>query len=115
VILIATWALGQEEIDFMTPDSIRYENGTPATLAEYRDRMHDTSITLLAESGSMEQHIFSDIVADVRFSDAAGCWCVSGRGVIPKDLDLTDPAASDLEIEEQMSYSRFVYRIKVIR
>lgn len=60
---------------------------------------------------------FSRLLYDalVRYDQIARTWAVSGEGVEPFGLDLTDPRAKDDQIIAELSTYPIVYRTRIHR
>lgn len=94
---------------------MRFENGTPATLTHYHQYLDCTVRTDESGAGYVEEVFDSDIVADVRFDGFAGHWAISGEGVEPQALFLSDPNASDEQIIAELFTLPVVYRARIHR
>lgn len=114
MILIASWTKDQD-LSVEEPTSVRWEDGSPATLDDYRQHMMDTHKFICESVGRVELHMFPSIVAEVSFDVFAKAWRVSGRGVIPATLDITDPQAKDDEIIAELYTLPIVYRATIKR
>src|SRR3954447_17599144 len=69
------------------PNSLHWEDGTPATLEDYARHMASTHRYLQDETtGAVEMHMFPEVIANVRWDQTAGTWTVSGPCVIPAPL-----------------------------
>jgi hypothetical protein len=77
--------------------------------------MLDTHKFIHDGQGPVELHMFPSIVAEVSFDAAAKAWRVSGQGVIPAKLDITDPQAKDDEIQSELYTFPIVYRAVIKR
>src|SRR6266478_1538277 len=107
-VLIAKWTPGQ---DFSAdrPYTVVWGDGRPATYEDYLAHMVGTHSWLEGSNG-MELYMFSDIVAEVRYDHHVQRWHVSGIGVTPATLDLTDPNAPDDQIVAELYTHPIVYQ-----
>lgn len=112
--LIARWYGFNPDMN-EPPDEMRFGNGTPATVDDYRRYFGCTARTVESESGYVEQVFDPDIVADVRFDRFAGHWAISGDGVEPEALFLNDPNASDDQIIAELFTLPVIYRTRIHR
>jgi hypothetical protein len=112
--LIARWSRNQD-MSIEDPQTVLWLDGTLATIDVYRQHILDTHTGLLAHPDRFEQHIFPNIVAVVSYDKEQGRWVVSGRGVIPATLDLTDPEAADDDIQAELYTYPIVYKAKITR
>jgi hypothetical protein len=112
--LVASWSI-EQDMSTEDPESVQWLDGRPSTAAVYRQHMLDTHTVLFDQSGRLEMHIFPSIVAAVRFDKDKGRWCASGRGVIPKTLDIADPNATDENIQAELYTYPIVYKATIIR
>jgi hypothetical protein len=113
--LIAKWNRGQET-SIETPVSVVWENGSPATLADYRTHELDTRILCSNDGAETECHMFPDIVADVSFEQNVHDWVMRGPGVIPAALDVKNPNAQDCDIYAALiTFPTVVYKVRIIR
>jgi hypothetical protein len=114
LILIASWARDQD-FSVEDPRSVRWEDGSPATLNDYHEHLLDTQKVINEGDGDIELHMFPSIVAEVSFDTSVKAWVVTGRGVIPATLDVTDPQAKDDQIIADLSTFPIVYRAVIKR
>jgi hypothetical protein len=112
--LIARWN-GRNRNMNRLPDEVLWENGRRASLDDYRRHLDCTSRMVDTVPGCMEQHFEPDIVADVRYDHFAGQWAISGDGVEPTGLQLTDPNAPDEQIIAELFTFPVVYRARIHR
>jgi hypothetical protein len=111
--LIAKWMIDQDaSID--PPRVVRWADGSPATHIDYLTHMVDTH-TCISGINGIELHMFPDVMADVRYDDFARTWVISGVGVTPAALDLTDPNAPDEQIIAELYTYPIVYRARIHR
>jgi hypothetical protein len=97
------------------PSSLKWDNGTPASLDDYMKHQLDTHSLHVGDDGGMECHMFPEIVANVTFDADVQDWVMSGRDVNPAALGLNDLAASDREILAEIFTFPTVYRHMIIR
>lgn len=114
MILIACWTQDQDP-SVEHPKSVRWADGRKATLDDYQRHMLDTHKLIYDGTGLMELHMFPNIVAEVSYDLQAKAWMVSGRGVIPQMLDITDPQAEDDQIIAELYSFPVVYRAIIKR
>jgi hypothetical protein len=112
--LIATW-LRDQDISEEDPHSIRWEDGSVATLADYVRHSTDTHMWLGDCNDAQEMHMLPEVVAEVTYDRLAGHWCIGGPGVCPNTLDLSDPNAKDEEIIAELYTFPIVYRARICR
>jgi hypothetical protein len=114
MMLIASWNHDQD-FSLEEPVAVRWYDGTVATLSDYHDHKLDTHTFVNPSTQTVEQHMFPSIVAEVAYEKALGAWRLSGRGVIPSTLTLTDPGAKDYEIIAELFALQIVYRANIVR
>lgn len=112
--LIATW-LDPEDNDIGTPDIVVWDDGSPATVADFREHAYDTHFCAVNDHFQLEKHLFPDIVGEVKFEHDVHDWVVRGDGVVTAALDLKDPSASESEIIGALYLLPIYYRAVVIR
>jgi hypothetical protein len=112
--LIAKWK-PELEPAYDEPSSVVWEDGTPATLNDYRTHELDTHSLHASDDGGIECHVFPDIVADVTFDANVHDWVMSGQDLNPAALGLNDPAATDEAILAEIFTFPTVYRHRIIR
>lgn len=112
--LIARW-YGKNPDMNNPPEEVRWGNGIPATLDDYRQHGIYTSRIIESDAGYVEQVFEPDIVADVRFDSFAGHWTISGEGVQPEALFLNDPDATNEQIIAELFTLPIVYRARIHR
>jgi hypothetical protein len=111
--LIAKWNPDQDPtVD--RPDSIRWDNGMPATLEDYARHLIDTNASDYGEDGTLAMTMYPDVVADVRYDRSISCWVCHGpdRKMI---LELDDPDVADDQIIAEMSTHPVFYRAVIHR
>lgn len=112
--LIATWTSDQNPATEM-PRSLKWDNGTPATMDDYRAHSLDTHSLHASGDGGMECHMFPDLVAEVVYDWFANDWVVKGRGVVTAALELHNPNATNEQITAELFTFPIVYRAKIVR
>jgi hypothetical protein len=112
--LIASWNQDQD-FSIEEPVAVRWHDGTVATMDDYHEHRLDTHTFVTPSAQTIEQHMFPSIVAEAGYDQNLGAWRLSGRGVIPNTLDLTDPYAKDDEIIAELFASPIVYRTNIVR
>jgi hypothetical protein len=112
--LIAKWNQGQEP-GIEEPSSVVWEDGSPATIADYRKHELDTRISYSHDDGEIQCHMFPHVIADVRFEQDVWDWVVRGQGVIPVALDIKNPKALDGDIYAALISISTVYKARIIR
>jgi hypothetical protein len=112
--LIAKWSLGQEP-GIEKPSLVVWEDGSPATLADFRTHELDTRILYSNDDGETDCHMFPDIVAYVSFEENVQDWVVRGQGVIPAALDVKNPQALDGDIYGALISLPTLYKARIIR
>jgi hypothetical protein len=91
----------EETADFQTPAEVKWEDGSPATIEDYRKHQLCTQSVQPSEKGLVTV-ICPDIVAVTRYDSAKGHWVLyTDRGTM--DLDETDPNASDADLDAQLA------------
>jgi hypothetical protein len=112
--LIGKWSDGQEP-GTEEPSSVVWEDGSLATLADFRTHELDTRTLYSNDDGETECHMFPDIVADVSFEENVRDWVVRGHGVIPAALDVKNPQALDGDIYAALITLPTVYKARIVR
>jgi hypothetical protein len=97
------------------PRSITWEDGTSATLDDFRSHSSHTSRFVIGPQAKKEVHIYPDIVADVYFDRYAKSWAIRGEGVTACALDVCDPLATDHDIIAALATLPMFYRVKINR
>jgi hypothetical protein len=112
--LIATWTQHQDAGEM--PTSVKWEDGTPATLDDYERHQLDTRSFHPIDDGGRECHMWPDIVADVTFDATVQDWVMRGQDVNPAALDVKNPKAPDCEIYAALiTFPPVVYKVRIIR
>jgi hypothetical protein len=113
--LIAKWSRGQEP-GIEEPSSVVWEDGSPATMADYRTHELDTRISYPNDDGETQFHMFPDVIADVSFEQDVQDWVMRGQGVISAALDLKNPKAPDADIYAALiTFPTVLYKARIIR
>jgi hypothetical protein len=97
------------------PSSVKWGDGTVATLDDFSAHQLDTHTFRFDGSNSLERHMFPEIVAEVTFDRAVKDWVVRGPGVTTVGLELNDPNARDEEIMAELYTFPIVYRANIVR
>ena len=112
--LIAKWK-PELEPAYDEPSSVVWEDGTPATLNDYRTHELDTHSLHATDNGGMECHMFPEIVAEVAFDQDVRDWVVRGPGVVTFGLELHDPNAKDEQIIAELYTFPLIFRANIVR
>jgi hypothetical protein len=112
--LIARWTEHQDA-STEQPYSVSWEDGTPATLSDFKRHLLDTHSLHHDELGRVEQHFYPDVVAQVKWDQAAMDWVVSAPDIQTFALELHDPHVKDDQIVEALYTFRKVYRARIVR
>lgn len=112
--LIARW-YGKNLDTTNPPDEILWENGQRATFDDFRRHLDDTSRIIDSAPHHSERHFYPDVVADVRYDRFGGHWAISGEGVEPTGLFLSDPDAPDEQIIAELFTLPVIYRARIHR
>ncbi len=105
--LIVQWGPA-ETADFQVPVEVRWEDGSPATIEDYRKLHLCTQSVHSAETGLVTV-ICPDIVAVTKYDSAKGHWVLS-VGDQFMDLDETDPNASDESLDRELSTHPMIFQ-----
>lgn len=112
--LIASWTMSQDPtVDL--PATVKWEDGSPATIQDYVGHLDDTHRWVVDAPGGPVRISWPSLVATARFDPISGVWAVSGHGVTPAALDLTDPDAPDDQIIADLYTFPTVYRARIHR
>jgi hypothetical protein len=112
--LVATW-LSSQVPGLDCPYSVCWEDGSEATEKDYDSHRRDTRISVPTNSGGCTWHFFPDVVAEAYYCPVGGVWGLRGDCVDPVSLCITNPFASDDEINNAISALPIEYRVKIIR
>jgi hypothetical protein len=112
--LIAKW---KPELDpaYDEPSSVVWEDGTPATLNDYRTHELDTHCLHTSDEGEVQRHMYPDIVAEITYEPNVQDWVMRGQDVNTAALELHDPNATDVQILAEVFTFPTVYRHRIIR
>jgi hypothetical protein len=112
--LTARW---QRDQDTTTeePCSIRWGDGTAATLNDYRKHQLDTHTLRFDEPDHVALDMFPDIVAEVTFDRNVMDWVVRGPGIVAVGLERNNPDATDEQIIAKLYTFPFVFRANIVR
>jgi hypothetical protein len=104
--LVVHWAS-----DLQTPAKFEWDDGAPATAADYDRYGASTYVHTMLAEGTLATIYDIDAVAFVRFDAALGRWvCTQGRNMIVLDVD--DPQATDADIQSEIGmYDRATGRL----
>jgi hypothetical protein len=112
--LIAKWKPNLEPA-YDEPSSVVWEDGTAATLNDYRTHELDTHRLHASDDGGTECHMFPDIVAEIIFEPNVQDWVMRGQDVGTAALGLRDPAATDVEILAEIFTFPTIYKHTITR
>jgi hypothetical protein len=112
--LIATW-LNTQVPGFDCPHSVFWEDGSEAAEKDHYAHRRDTCISVAIKSGGRHWHLFPDVVAEAYYCPHGRVWGVRGDGIEPESLGITDPLATDDEINNAISALPIEYRVKITR
>jgi hypothetical protein len=112
--LIAIWAPSQD-ISLDQPRSIRWADGSKATLDAYIEHSVGTRILREDHPDRIELHMYPDVVGDVTYDVFAGSWVVKDAGLGGFSLEVADPQAKDEELIGALSALPVVYRAQIRR
>jgi hypothetical protein len=111
--LIARWKPEQDwSVDL--PYTVYWSNGSPATSEDYLTHLLDTH-TFSSGTDGIKLHMFPGIVANVHFDWTSRAWVVSGAGVKPAVLNISDPSATDDSILAELYTWPIVYSTRIHR
>jgi hypothetical protein len=112
--LIAKWSPEQEPA-YEEPSKVVWEDGSSATVADYRAHLLDSHSLHASDDGGMECHMYPDIVGEVIYDMFAKSWVVRSPGLTTAALELHDPDATDDEITTELFSLPIVYRANIVR
>lgn len=113
-ILIAKWTVDQDPcVD--PPATVCWKDGNPATINDYVVHSIDTHHLSVDENGCMKCEMHPDIVVDLSWDKFAASWAVSGEGIEPFALQLSDQDATDAEIIGELYLFPVVYKAIIHR
>lgn len=111
--LIAKWTRQQDpSVDL--PHTVHWSDGSTASTDDYLTHSLDTHTCKNGIDG-MELRMFPDIVAVVHYDRTSGAWVISGVGVKPTVLNISDRDASDDCILAELYTWPTVYRARIHR
>ena len=111
--LIAKWKPEQDcSVDL--PHTVYWLDGSPATAEDYLTHLLDTH-SFSSGTDGINLHMFPDIIADVQYDRISRAWVVSGVGVKPAVLNISDLNAPDDSILAELSTWPTVYRARIHR
>lgn len=104
--LLVFWG-PRDKADLQTPEEVKWEDGTPATIEDYYKNQNATFSSQMTERGLVSVY-FPDIVAVTKYDAVKGHWVLYSEG---KHLDLreTDPEASDETLTFELATYETVY------
>jgi hypothetical protein len=109
--LVIFW--GKDEPNLQDPQTIKWEDGTPATLEDYYAHSTDTCVEHLTDEGFFSVYDPS-MIARTRWDFDEGHWvCEAPDEEII--LDITDPLASDEDIRSELRNYRVMYKTTIER
>ena len=91
------------------------EDGSPATLADFRTHDLDTYFLYSIDDGDVERHMLPRVIADVSFEQNAQDWVIRGQSVIPAASDVKNPNTPDFDIYAALITFPTVYKARIIR
>ena len=112
--LLAYWHLNDNPGNH-EPYAVYFDDGTPASIEEYRKHIDDTHEASLDRPGRIVHRIYPGVVGGVRWCCHARDWKVTGSQIVPFYLELHDPDASDSRIIAELYTFPTVYRCEIIR
>jgi hypothetical protein len=113
-MLTARWATdGNSTLE--PPSLLWWADGTPATQDEYWTHLSDTHSWVIMPPTGIERRTFPDIVADVRYCEAAASWVLEGDGIKSASLELPDRSATDDQIRQELYTLPVIYRARIHR
>ena len=113
-MLTAVWT-GSQDPHLEEPKELYWSSGRAATLTDYRRHEQDTHVTFDELPVRTVKHMLPGIRAEVRFDDVKGTWVLRCAGYATIRLKLTDPQASDNEIQVEIHPLPTVFKVRVIR
>jgi hypothetical protein len=111
--LIARWR-PEQDCSLDLPHTVYWSDGSPATTEDYLTHLLDTH-TLSSDTDGIKLHMFPDVVADVHYDRTSRAWVVSGVGVKPAVLNISDRSATDDSILAELYTWPIVYRARIHR
>jgi hypothetical protein len=111
--LIAKWR-PEQDCSIELPYTVYWSDGSPATSEDYLGHILDTH-TVSNGVGGVDLRMFPNIVANVHYELLTRQWVISGDGVQPAALDITDRSAPDDSILAELATWPIVYRARICR
>ena len=111
--LIVYWGT-DEEANYQIPKEVKWGDGSPATLEDYRKYQSSTRTSQLAERGHATV-LFPDVSSVTRFDTLKGHWVLAASNGDVLDLVETDPNASDTALLAEISNNPVIYQTTVDR
>jgi hypothetical protein len=117
--LIARWKIDEGDLfenpkDLVElPDSIEWEDGTPATAEEFIVNL-DCTTEWLYTYGYREARIYPGAYAILKFEDSLGQWIVGGDTLPITILDNSNPNATKAELDYEMTLLDIEYRYEIV-
>ena len=105
--LLAYWG-PEKTADFQIPVEVKWEDGSPATLEDYKKHHLCTQSVQPTERGLVTV-LCPDIVAVTSYDSAKGHWVLYADGG-HMDLDETDPNASDEILDRELTTHPMIYQ-----
>ena len=112
--LIAVWKPGRSPV-LHDPCSVRWEDGSDATLDDLNRNIECTRYFHFKRNGVTVLHIIPDIVADLHWDPWGGHWSLTGTGIEPVGLWISDPAATDSQLKSALMYLPITFKVIVHR
>ena len=112
--LTATWSKGKE-LFVDLPNSIKWEDGRKGTLDDLRVHSRNTYTFVDMPNGDQRMLMFPEIVAEVYFCQYGKCWGIRGTDVEPIALPITDPNATDQQLQHALFSLPMKYRVNIVR
>lgn len=107
--LIAYWG-AEAEADLQVPQRLQWEDGSAATLDDYKKHQHDTQSSHHNEDGEMVTVIFPDLVAFAKYDLVRNRWYLEAPGGGSFYLQQADPNASDEVLKREILSYPMEYR-----
>lgn len=112
--LIVYWGT-EAEADLQVPKKLRWEDGSAATMADYKRLQHATQSMLNDENGEIVTVIFPDVVATAKYDAVRNRWYLEAPGGGPFYLQQADPNATDETLREEILSYPVAYRAVIDR
>lgn len=111
--LIAYWG-PEAEADRQVPQKIQWEDGSAATMDDYKRAQNATQTSFNTDQG-MVTVISPDVVATAKYDDGRYRWYLEASGGGPFYLQQTDPNASDEALQREIAMYPVEYRAVIDR